>query len=59
MTTLQKKITDKFLEKLTESTDVDSAKIMHLRQLLLNNEKKPKAEDFMKIFSLPVGSDIG
>ena len=57
MATLQQKIADKFLVTLAASKDVDSAKIEQVRQLLADN-KKPKADDFVKIFSAPVGGDV-
>jgi hypothetical protein len=57
MATLQQQIAEKFLVKLTESKDVDAAKIDQLRNLLTEN-KKLKAEDFVKIFMLPAGGDL-
>jgi hypothetical protein len=57
MATLQQKIADKFLAKLADSKDVDAAKIDQLRTLLADG-KKPKAEDFVRIFSLPAGGDL-
>lgn len=57
MPTLPQKITEKFLERLAESKDVDAAKIEQLRTLLAG-AKKPKIDDFVKIFSLPAGGDL-
>ncbi len=57
MATLQQKIAEKFLAKLAKSKDVDAAKVVELRTLLADN-KKPKADDFVRIFSLPAGGDI-
>jgi hypothetical protein len=57
MATLQQQIAEKFLGKLEESKDIDAGKIDRLRTLLANN-KKPKADDFVKIFSEPVGGDL-
>ncbi len=57
MATLQQQIADKFLAKLAESKDVDAEKIDQLRTLLANG-RKPKADDFVKIFSLPAGGDL-
>ena len=57
MATLQQKIAEKFLAKLAESKDVDADKIDQLRTLLANS-KKPKADDFVKIFTLPPGGDL-
>lgn len=56
MPTLQEQIAEKFLAKLAESK-IDAEKIDQLRTLLANS-KKPKADDFVKIFSLPAGGDL-
>jgi len=55
--TLQQQIAEKFLAKLAESKDVDSASIEKLRSLLATS-KKPRAEDFVQIFSLLSGGDV-
>ena len=57
MATLQQQIAEKFLIKLAESEDIDTEKIEQLRIMLADN-KKIKAEDFIKIFSLPAGGDL-
>jgi hypothetical protein len=57
MATLQQKIAERFLAKLAGSKEVDAAKIDQLRSLLADG-KKPKAEDFVRIFSLPAGGDL-
>ena len=57
MLTLQRRIAEKFLEQLSKSKDVDDEKIDQLRKLLTQG-KKPKADDFVKIFMLPAGGDI-
>lgn len=57
MATLQQKIAEKFLAKLTESKDVDAESINQLRNLLAES-KKLKADDLVKIFSLPTGGDL-
>jgi hypothetical protein len=57
MSTLQKKIAEKFLATLAESKEVESEKIEKIRKLL-EDGKKPKAEDFIKIFSAPAGGDV-
>jgi hypothetical protein len=57
MATLQQQIAEKFLAKIAESKDVDAEKIDQLRTLLTNS-KKPKADDFVKIFSLPAGGNL-
>lgn len=56
MPTLQEQIAEKFLAKLAE-LKIDAEKIDQLRTLLANS-KKPKADDFVKIFSLPAGGDL-
>lgn len=58
MPTLQQTISEKFLAKLAESKEVDAAKIDELRTLLLTDGKKPKADDFVRVFSLPAGGDL-
>lgn len=57
MGTLQQQVASKFLAKLAESQQVDAGKIQQLRKLLTDS-KKPKADDFLKIFTLPAGEDI-
>jgi hypothetical protein len=57
MATLQQQIAEKFLAKLAESKDVDATKIGQLKALLADG-KKLKAEDLVKVFSLPAGGDL-
>lgn len=57
MATLQQQIAEKFLAKLAESKDVDTQKIEQLRKLLADS-RKLKADDFVKIFSIPAGGDV-
>ncbi len=57
MPTLQQQITEKFLAKLAESKDLDAEKIDQLRGLIASS-KKLKADDFVRIFSLPAGGDL-
>jgi hypothetical protein len=57
MPTLQQQIVEKFLVRLAETKDVDAEKIARLRALLADG-KKVKAEDFVKVFSLPAGGDL-
>ena len=57
MATLQQQIAEKFLAKLTESKQLDADKIEQLKTLLADS-KKLKADEFVKIFSLPAGGDI-
>jgi hypothetical protein len=54
MTTLQQQIAEKFLKKLAESKKVDAEIIDELRTLLAAG-KKLKAEEVVKVFSLPAG----
>ena len=57
MTTLQEQIAQLFLAALSGSKEVDAEKLEHLRTLLATN-KRPKAEDFIKIFALPAGGEL-
>lgn len=57
MATLEKQIADKFLARLAKSPDLDAEKIEQLRAAL-SETKKLKAEDLVKIFSLPSGGDL-
>lgn len=57
MATFQQKIAEKFLAKLAGSKDVDPAKVKELR-ILLADGKKPKIDDFVRIFSLPAGTGM-
>ena len=57
MPTLQEQITEKFLAKLADSKDVDAEKIDQLRTLL-SSSKRPKADDFDRVFTLPAGGDL-
>jgi hypothetical protein len=57
MATLQQQISDKFLERLAESTEISAEKLEKLRAAL-SAVKKPKADDFVKIFAEPDHGDI-
>jgi hypothetical protein len=57
MATLQQQIAEKFLAKLAESKVLDAERIDQLR-ILLADSKKLKADEFVKIFSLPAGGDL-
>lgn len=57
MATLQQQIAEKFLTKLAESKKVDADKIEQLEKLLADG-KKIKADEFVKIFSVPAGGDL-
>lgn len=57
MGTLQQKIAETFLAKLADSKEIDVDKLTQIR-VLLAAEKKPKVDDFVKVFSLPAGGDL-
>ena len=57
MVTLQQQIAEKFLAGLAASKDVDIEKIEQLRRLLADT-KKPKPEEFVRIFSLTADDDL-
>ena len=57
METLQQKIASKFLATLRDGKALDVSKLEQL-QKLLDDSKKPKADDFIKIFTAPVGGDV-
>jgi hypothetical protein len=57
MSTLQKSIADKFLAKMAEDEDFDSKKIEQITDLLAA-DKKPKADDFAKVFASDDAGDI-
>lgn len=54
---MQQKVAEKFLARLKEGKDLDPEKIGQLRKLLADS-KKPKAEDFIKVFTAPAGGDV-
>jgi hypothetical protein len=57
MATLQQQIAEKFSAQLDESKEVSDEKIAKLRSAL-SAEKKPKADDFVKIFTEPDHGEI-
>jgi hypothetical protein len=57
MATLQQQIAEKFLKQLAESTEVSAEKTEKLR-VALSAAKRPKADDFVKIFTEPDHGDI-
>jgi hypothetical protein len=57
MATLQQKIGEKFLATLAEGKSLDTEKIEQLRKLLAD-EKKPKVDDFVKIFTAAREGDV-
>lgn len=57
MPTLQQQIADKFLAQLAESKEISSEKIEKIRSAIAA-QKKPKADDFIRIFTEPDHGDI-
>jgi hypothetical protein len=57
MAKLEQQIAEKFLAKLAAREGFDAEKVDQLRRLLAEN-KKPKADDLVQVFSLPAGSDV-
>lgn len=57
MSNLQQQIAEKFLASLAESKNLDTDKIDQLRQLLTRG-KKPKADEFIRIFAVPAGGEV-
>jgi hypothetical protein len=57
MPTLQQTIAEQFLARLAESGALDADRIKQLSALLAS-DKKPKADDFVKLFAQPAGGDI-
>jgi hypothetical protein len=57
MATLQQKIAETFLAKLAGAKEIDADKLAKIKALLVA-EKKPKVDDFVKVFSLPTGGDV-
>jgi hypothetical protein len=57
MATIQQTIAEKFLAKLAEAKVLDIERIDEIR-VLLGDGKKVKAEDLVRIFSLPPGGDL-
>jgi hypothetical protein len=57
MATLQQQITELFLKSLEDSKRVDAEKIEQLRTLLAEG-KKLKADEVVKILSLPSGGEL-
>jgi hypothetical protein len=49
MKTLYAQIVEKFLEQIAESNTIDETRRDRLRKLL-KEPKKPKADDFLKVF---------
>ena len=57
MPTIHQQIVEKFLRKLAESGEVDADTIEKLKVVLLQNARI-KADDFVKIFNTPAGEDL-
>jgi len=57
MPTLQQQIAEKFIKQLAESPEVSAEKIEKLR-FALAGSKRPKADDFLRVFSEPDHGDI-
>jgi hypothetical protein len=57
MTTLQQQIAEKFLAALAEDQDFHATRVEALRRLLAEG-KKPKADDFVEIFSTGAEGDV-
>lgn len=57
MKTLHTQIVEKFLERLQTAKHVDRPKVDALRDLLAQ-VKKPKADDFVNVFSGPAAQDV-
>jgi hypothetical protein len=55
--TLQAIIAAKFFDKLARSKAIDAPKIEQLEELFATG-KKIKVDDLVRVFSLPVGSDL-
>ena len=57
MSQLEKRIASNFLKSLADVEAVDAAVVEQLRKLLASNTR-PKAEDFVKIFMVPVEGEV-
>lgn len=57
MPNLQQQIAEKFLTALKEGKSLDADKVEQVRQLLARG-KKPKAEEFVRIFTMPAGGEV-
>jgi len=57
MGTPQQQIVSKFLERLAKSKHVDVGMVAQVRKLHSEGEK-PKADSFVRLFSLPAGRDV-
>jgi preprotein translocase subunit Sss1 len=57
MAKLQEQIVEKYLAALAESGEIDSEKIDQIRKILMR-DKRPKPEEFVRIFTAPIGGEI-
>ena len=57
MSQLEKRIDENFLKALEGVEAVDAAAVEQLRKLLAGNAK-PKADDFVKIFTTPTEGEV-
>lgn len=57
MSTLQQQVAETFLTRLSDAGTLDAKRLEQMRALLASS-KKPKADDFVKLFSQPAGDDI-
>ncbi len=57
MATLQQKIADTFIARLADAKEIDADTLAQLKALLAI-EKRPKVDDFVKVFSLAAGGDL-
>ncbi len=57
MASLQQQIADKFLAALAQRKEIDADKVVELRALLARG-KKPKADEFIRVFSAPPGGEV-
>jgi hypothetical protein len=57
MASLQQQIADKFLATLAQRKEVDADKVLELRALL-SRGKKPKADEFIRVFTAPRGGEV-
>lgn len=57
METLQQKIAGKFIATMREGKSLDESKLEQLEKLL-SAAKKPKSDDFVKIFTTPAGGEV-
>lgn len=57
MASLQQQIADKLLAALAERRDIDADIVAELRQLL-SRGKKPKPDEFLRVFTAPPGGEV-